>query len=329
MCLEVLDTGLIKALQNTGLGLKPVMEFFTALGYPQAYMAIIAVVYWSLDRKLGLRMAIYLPLLSSINSILKFAIHAPRPYWVSTGIRAIHVPNGFGMPSGHAQASTVWLLASHSLRTVWCWTFAIIIMLCIGLSRVYLGVHFPTQIIAGWGIGLAVLICFVRFETGITTKLKRLKKYWHLLIVLATTFLIILSGVFILLITRNWDMPAYWIRNASSYLPLDINLLRSYSMASVAGNAGSFLGVSMGAVMMRAAGGFKVEGNWWVRLMRIVAGLASMFLLYQGLQTIVPGVENLLAYSIWRFTGFYVLSISAVYLLPLVFVKLGWMSPDH
>ena len=111
------------------------MEVFTALGYPQAYMVIMAIVYWSVDPKMGLRMAIFLPMVSSLNSILKLAIHAPRPYWVSTEIKAIHASRGFGMPSGHAQASTVWLLAGTYLRKNWFWIVAILI--------VFLNRHFP------------------------------------------------------------------------------------------------------------------------------------------------------------------------------------------
>jgi hypothetical protein len=329
MCVQALDIGLIQALKNAGDWMKPVMEFFTALGYPQAYMAIIAVVYWSLDRKLGLKMAIYLPLSSSINSILKFAVHAPRPYWVSTEIKALHPSNGFGMPSGHAQASTVWLMVSYFLRRKWCWTLAIILTFCIGLSRAYLGVHFPTQVMAGWVIGVATLICFIRLEGVMTSWLKSLNIFRQLLFLLTTTFLLILAGAIILLITRNWDMPADWIWHASSFQSLDTNLLRSFSMASIAGNAGSFLGVSTGAVLMGRAGGFTVTGKWWIRLLRIIFGLACMFLFYAGFQNIMPGEDNLLAHAIWRFMGFYVISFSAVYLLPILFVRMKLLRSDQ
>ncbi len=105
------DFWLTQSLQSIGMWFTPIMKFFTWLGYPQAYMIIIAIIYWSFDRKLGLRLAIFLPFVASLNSILKQAIHAPRPYWLDPDIRAIQVSNGFGMPSGHAQASTVWFYA--------------------------------------------------------------------------------------------------------------------------------------------------------------------------------------------------------------------------
>jgi len=324
--IQAFDIWLIQSLQNIGDWLVPVMKFFTSLGYPQAYMVIVAVVYWTLDRKLGIRLAIFLPLVSSINSLLKLAFHAPRPYWVSTDIKAIHASNGFGMPSGHAQASTVWLLASSFLRKRWFWIVAILSVFLIGISRAYLGVHFPTQVAAGWVIGFLILICFLRFEEGVVSWFQKLRLYRQLLFVVGIAALIILAGAIILLITGNWTMPSEWTANASPYLSLDKTLIRSYSMASIAGNAGSFLGVTMGAILMGRAGGFKVGGVWWIHLLRIILGLACMFLLYSGLQKIMPGEADLLVYATWRFLGFYLISFLAVYLLPLLYIRLKLMK---
>jgi membrane-associated phospholipid phosphatase len=329
MGIQAWDIWLIQSLQNTGDWLEPVMKFFTALGYPHAYMVVVAIVYWSLDRKLGLRLAIFLPLVSSLNSILKLAFHAPRPYWVSTEIQAIHASNGFGMPSGHAQASTVWLLVGSYLRNKWFWIIAILITFLIGLSRSFLGVHFPTQVVAGWAIGIAVIICFIRIEEGVVSWFQKLKFYWRLLFVMGITVLIILSGAIILMITGSWEMPLDWIGNASPYLSLDKTLLRSYSMASIAGNAGSFLGVTMGAILMGRAGGFRVAAEWWIQLLRIILGLACMFLLYAGLRIIAPGEEDLLVYATWRFLGFYLISLLAVYLLPMLYIRLKLMKAEQ
>ncbi len=316
-------------LQHLDVKVTPVMEFFTWLGYPQAYMIIVAVIYWPLDRKLGIRMALFLPLLSSINSILKFAIHAPRPYWVSTEIMAIHASNGFGMPSGHAQASTVWLLASSYLRKKWFWIVAILSAFLIGLSRAYLGVHFPTQVITGWTIGIIVLICFIRLEEKIATWIKGISVSLQLLFVLGITILILLAGIMILIFTCHWQMPGQWIGKAAPYLSLDTNILRYYSMAAVAGNAGSFLGVAIGAILMDKSGNFRVSDKWWVHLLRIILGLACMFLLYTGLQKISPVEENLIPNAIWRFMGFYIISFLAVYLLPMLYIRLKLMKPEQ
>lgn len=329
MGIQAWDIWFIQSLQNTGDWLEPVMTFFTSLGYPQAYMVMVAMIYWSLDSKLGLRLAIFLPLVSSINSILKLAFHAPRPYWVSTDIEAIHASNGFGMPSGHAQASTVWLLVSSYLRNKWFWILAILMTFLIGLSRPFLGVHFPTQVAAGWAIGIIVMICFLRFEEGVVSRFQKLKLHWQIILVTGLAVLIMLAGIIIMMITGSWEMPVDWIVNASPYLTLDKTLLLSYSMASMAGNSGSFLGVTMGAILMRRTGGLQVNGRWWIRLLRIVLGLACMLLLYAGLKMIVPDEADLPAYATWRFLGFYLISFLAVYLMPMLFIKLKWMKADR
>ena len=98
------------------------------------------------------------------------------------------------------------------------------------------------------------MICFLRFEEGVASWFQKKKLYWQLLIVMVMAVLIILAGAIILLITGNWDMPFDWTGNASPYLSLDKTFLRSYSMASIASNAGSFLGVTMGAILIGSAG---------------------------------------------------------------------------
>ena len=206
---------------------------------------------------------------------------------------------------------------------------AILITLLIGLSRPFLGVHFPTQVVAGWAIGIAIMICFLRFEEGVASWLQKHKLYWQLLLVMGIAVLIILAGAIILLITGNWNMPSDWSANASPYLSLNKSMIRSYSMGSITGNAGSFLGVTMGAILMDRVGGFWVNGVWWIRGLRIVLGLACMFLLYAGFQSISPEEMNLVQYVLWRFMGYYIISFSAVFLLPLLYIRLRLMRSDR
>ncbi len=187
------------------------MEFFTWLGYPQAYMILIAVIYWSIDRNLGIRLAIFLPLTASINSIMKQAFHSPRPYWLDPEIEAIRVTNGFGMPSGHAQAATVWLYAASFYKRRWFWIAAIFSVIMIGVSRIYLGVHFSTQVLAGWFIGMGVVILFIRQEQAFLNWFLGMNLKNQVLVITGTTLSILaLGGIFVFII-RNWQMPADWL----------------------------------------------------------------------------------------------------------------------
>lgn len=323
------DFWLTLTLQSIGDWLNPIMKFFTWLGYPQAYMIIIAVIYWSFDRKLGLRLAIFLPVTASLNSILKQAFHAPRPYWLDPDIKAIQASNGFGMPSGHAQASTVWLYAANILKSRWIWFVALFVAFMVGLSRIFLGVHFSSQVLSGWLFGIVVLILFAYFEKKILTFFLKRKFFIQLTWIGAITiFMLALGGVFVYLL-KNWEMPMEWISNAADDLAgMNESILSSVGMAAVAGNAGGFLGVALGALLSHRKGGFDTRGSIWKRLLRSVAGIISLLALYGMIMWIAPDETRDVAFSIWRFFGFFLISFFTIFLLPLLFRKTSGNSFD-
>ena len=317
----------VGSFQNLGDWLTPVMEFFTWLGYPQSYMVLIAVIYWAIDRKLGLRLAIFLPVAASVNSILKQALHAPRPYWVDPEIRAIRVSNGFGMPSGHAQASTAWIYAACLMKRLWFWILAIVVVLMIGISRVYLGVHFPSQVVAGWLIGILVTVLFIRFESSAFGGLLRLSPGRQLVLIFSISVILILLGAVFVFLLKKWELPAEWIRNATDDLAgRDETILSSMGLHSVAGNVGGFLGTGMGAVLSHGNGGFDVRGTWWKRVLRCLIGLSLVLLIYLAFQLIVPDGAQDLLYSIWEFGGFFCISFSAIFLIPYLLLRLNLLS---
>ena len=322
------DFWLTQSLQSIGLWFTPIMKFFTWLGYPQAYMIIVAIIYWSFDRKLGLRLAIFLPLVASLNSILKQAFHAPRPYWLDPGIRAIHVSNGFGMPSGHAQASTVWIYGAALMKRAWFWVLALGIVFLIGLSRVYLGVHFSSQVLIGWLIGIVVVLIFFRFEKKVLTWFLNKKFSSQLfLISLISALSLILGGIFVL-INQHWEMPIQWISNSSAYFTSgNETILFSIGIEAVAGNAGAFMGTAMGAVLSHRRGGFDAGGKVWKRVLRSVTGLLIFFALYGSLMLSTPDQANVVLYAAWKFSGFFVISFSAIFLVPLLFIRIHLISP--
>jgi membrane-associated phospholipid phosphatase len=321
------DFWLTLFLQGIGDCLSPIMKFFTWLGYPQAYMILIAIIYWSFDRKLGLRLAIFLPVVASINSILKQAFHAPRPYWLDPNIKAIQVSNGFGMPSGHAQASTVWLYAASSLKRRWFWAIAIFVVLMIGLSRIYLGVHFSSQVLIGWVIGILVLVSFFRYESKVLTWFLGQKFNSQLILISGISILLLILGGVFVFILQEWEMPSEWITFASDDLAgSSETILSSIGMASVAGNAGGFLGVALGALLSHRNGGFDAHGTAWKRLLRSVAGLIFFLGLYAIVMWISPDQSKEVLHAIWRFSGFFIISFSSIFLVPLFFIRVKLLS---
>jgi membrane-associated phospholipid phosphatase len=134
------------------------MKGVTGLGAAPAYMALLPLCYWCYDEKKGLRLGLAVIFSAWINLSLKFLLGQPRPFWPEYDPGVGMIREGLnGLPSGHAQISlTLWTIAASWGGKKRFYAAAFFISLLVGFSRLYLGVHFPTDLIAGWVLGAAV-----------------------------------------------------------------------------------------------------------------------------------------------------------------------------
>nr|NIV34796.1 phosphatase PAP2 family protein [Anaerolineae bacterium] len=141
------------------------MSFFSFLGVESFYLLVMPAILWSYDVALGFRVGLILLTSASLNSILKLAFGLPRPYWISRKVRPYGVASSFGFPSGHAQnAVSIWGRLAAAVRKNWAVAGAVALTGLISLSRLYLGVHFPLGVLAGWLIGGLILGAFLWLE---------------------------------------------------------------------------------------------------------------------------------------------------------------------
>jgi membrane-associated phospholipid phosphatase len=169
----VLDWGIDLILQlqvSLGGPAVAVLNFFSFLGYEEWFLLMMPFIFWCVDARMGVRVGIYLTVSGILTAILKVYLHDPRPYWYDPRVQVLaELDPWFGIPSGHALIGIgVWGGAAASIRKNWAWIAAGFIVFMIGLSRVALGVHFPTDVIAGWLIGALLLYLMVRFEDAIS-----------------------------------------------------------------------------------------------------------------------------------------------------------------
>jgi membrane-associated phospholipid phosphatase len=128
----------------------------SALGSPLFYFAAVPLLYWCVDEKRGARLGIVFIVSAFSNMLLKDAIGADRPYLLDPAL-ALAFEDSKGFPSAHAQlAASFWPLVAIWLRKPWGIALALAPPLLIGVSRVYLGVHYPSDILGGWVIGAAI-----------------------------------------------------------------------------------------------------------------------------------------------------------------------------
>ncbi|MGH2444620.1 MAG: phosphatase PAP2 family protein [Candidatus Limnocylindria bacterium] len=168
----LVDRPIIDAIRAPELaGLLAPLRQLTELGSTGAVIAVAGLVFavgaaigpW----RHGLIGALSIGLASIGNTVLKETIDRVRP----EVLEPIVVEHGFSFPSGHALLGTVaWgvlgvLIWRSRLRAGWrraiVAALAILVIL-IGLSRIWLGVHFPTDVLAGWILGALIVLLYAR-----------------------------------------------------------------------------------------------------------------------------------------------------------------------
>ncbi|HMK82990.1 MAG TPA: phosphatase PAP2 family protein [Candidatus Bathyarchaeia archaeon] len=127
----------------------------TLLGEPSVLLGLSAVTYWCLDKSRG-RVVTYVILCGAwLNMILKPLVHSPRP---PSQIRIVsRNDTSYGFPSEHAQgSSSFWAFLSIDMKSLRGLVVGFVVVLGVCVSRVYLGVHYPIQVIGGVLIGIII-----------------------------------------------------------------------------------------------------------------------------------------------------------------------------
>jgi membrane-associated phospholipid phosphatase len=307
----------IASIQNPGSILTPILQVITQLGNETFFLLIMPVSYWCVDATLGIRVGIVLLFSEGLTSAFKMLFHQPRPFWIDPSIKALAEEKTFGLPSGHAQ-NAVWGLLAASLNKRWSWIVAIVLIVLIGISRIFLGMHFITDVIAGWLIGILFLMAFLRLEKPAMTWFKRQNPLGQAGILIGITAVFILINLAAYASVGSWQVPEIWIQNAllSSNQSID-----PYSLADLMSKSGVFLGLIGGAAWIMQKQGFNAWGTPIQKILRYLIGVAGVFLIYYVLSTIFPKDETLVGFT-FRFIRYGLIGIWITVGAPLTFMSL-------
>ncbi len=319
---------MLGSIQALGQGLVLPMKAVTFLGSEEFFLLILPALYWCIDSALGFRVALILLIGNSLNGALKLIFHSPRPYWVSTEVKAFAAETSFGAPSGHAQiAAGVWGMIATTVRRGWVWLLCLSLIFLIGFSRLYLGVHFPHDVIFGWLFGAITLGILLLLWKPLANLIGEQS--------LGNRFLIALGGSFVLILVElvpylwlrvNFTLPQSWLDFAMAGGTAD-RLPNPVSLEGAWSNAGAFFGLMAGFIWLSQRGGIDVSGKLGHRLARYVVGLLGVLLIWRGL-SVVFGllsfnelITYLLRYLRYALTGFWISAAA-----PLLFIRLKWMN---
>jgi len=154
------QAGIIKLIQSVSC---PALDYFfifiTNFGSEGFYFVIIPIFYWSIDKKMGIKLGTALLLSMFLNVVIKEITAVPRPIGYP-GIRSIYTSSagGYSFPSGHAQGSTtVWGIIMAYYKKTPVYILGTTMIFLVSLSRLYLGLHWPQDIVAGIILGFIVV----------------------------------------------------------------------------------------------------------------------------------------------------------------------------
>ncbi|MGZ9226519.1 MAG: phosphatase PAP2 family protein [Anaerolineales bacterium] len=307
----LLQTGVnwIVAIQSLGDWLEAPMRFFSFLGLEDFFFLILPLVYWSVDAGLGLKIAIILALSNNLQGIFKLLFADPRPYWVSAQVKAFAAEGTFGIPSGHAQ-NTIALggIIASRVRRRWAWMAAFALTFLVGFSRLYLGVHFVHDVIAGWLIGGLLLGAVMWLWDSVAAWLKGKSLAQQIMIAFAVSLIFLAVGMWSAARLDGYIFPEEWKENALRAGPLPDPV----SIEGILTSAGSLFGLSAGAAWIAARGGYQASGPVEKRALRYVIGLIGILILWFGLGQVFPRDETLISYILrylrYSLVGFWVIA---------------------
>lgn len=294
----LIDSGIafVIALQGLGDWLIAPMRFFSQLGTENFFFLVLPLLYWSVDSALGLRVGLILATSNMINYFGKLTFAGPRPYWVSSHVRGLWTETSFGVPSGHAQhAMSVWGIVALYYKKLWVWVVCGFLIFMIGISRIFLGAHFPHDVLLGWLLGALLLWAMDRFWNPASAWLAKKSFGQQVLLAFAAAMILVFLGMGFTAWRSDFELPAQWIDNAllaGPEIPDPIDPEGTFT------SAGTLFGLALGLAWINSLGGYQAEGPLWQRLLRYIVGLIGVLIFWMGLGAVFPRGDGILEYSL-------------------------------
>ncbi len=310
---------IIRWLQETFPQLESFFLLISSLGSLEFYLAALPLIYWTIDKKLGKLLGLLLFISVGVNTIFKQALRGPRPFWLDPNVGILET-SGYGIPSWHTQDSTVlFLLVSSWIRKGWVWLLAAIMIMLMGLSQIYLGDHFISDVIGGFLLGLIILLGFVIWRRYFAVSTSKRILGQRLLLVLMVTLVLALSFMVVVWLIGAPDLSVPW----AAYVP-EAELESKTEMATA---IGALFGFSVGIMLESTRIRFRADGPLGKRIARYILGIVITIVIWRGLGILLPDHPLWLAIPL-LILRYALVAFWASYYAPALFVRLRLADAD-
>lgn len=258
-------------------------NFFSFLGEEIICIAVMGFVYWGLDKKRGERIGAAIMLTNVSIGLLKNIFSRVRPWAASGSIELLRDVDGFSFPSGHsANCTALYPTTAYEFKEQkWLRWAAVFVPLLCGISRCYVGAHWPTDVIVGLAAGL---LLFLLVEAVLRSGFNKFIFYF---------IVIAVSSVGLLYCTTN-------------------DYYNSYGM---------LIGFVFGLLFEQRFTRFENTGNLWLALLRTVVGGALYFALSSLIKLLIGNLfpAGCMGYLLMRSVRYGLVVFLLVGIYPLAF----------
>ena len=265
-------------------------RYITELGGTFIYLVIFFIIFWGINKQMGKILLFVYVSSNFVNYYAKAVIANDRPPesdWLLIG--ASHLST----PSGHAMSSTVfWGMNSMKIKRLTMWIISIIIIFLVGLSRIYLGVHWLGDVLTGWLFGITILLLVWILEEPITSFVSKYNII-HFYLGLA------IFGLIVMILTEMFYESSY----------------------NFGAPGGQMIGLGLGFALEHKYVNFEIEfnpGEKWKKIIRILVGIIIVGPLFLGLTFILDSDV------VWLKALQYILTLLiGITVWPFIFKKIG------
>lgn len=252
-------------VQSINPALDPLFSVVNLLQKEEFFLIALPLVFWCINKRIGAVLAILFLTSDFSVRLLKGITAVPRPYEMNPQIRNLDPQTDLSFPSAAAMDDVIlWaFLATQFKRRVF-WIWCIVVICVLAFTRVYLGVHYPLDVIASLVIGAGIIALVLIFRLP--------ERVAH--------------------VSRG----AQWV--IAIGLPIVLAAIRLNPETAV--TLGAMLGFGVGLLIEARHVGFEPRGKWWQQALKIAIGLAIGLGLRMALKPILPAgdVFTLVRYGV-------------------------------
>lgn len=260
----------------------------TFLGEETLMILIVVSLWFAIDKKLAQKVLFITASSLCINVIIKNFTQIPRPFTQGISCVRVETATGYSFPSGHTQMFATWsTLFAVKYKKLWLSILTGVLIVLVGFSRLYLGAHYPSDVIVGILLGVG-LSCF---GSMLFDNIQDIKKLYVAALAVFAPFVV------------------YFLITAD---PLFEDLYKLFGMIG---------GLTLVAFLDQYCTPLSYDVAWWKKLLRIVIGVALAVILKEGIKAmnVFDTVQIALLFNTLRY---FIVIFSLGFLCPLLFQKL-------